>query len=90
MKLYLAAAFICTVSLLATGCRRPLDDISAPLGKLTLEVGIAPLVPGLTAVDVEGRPPGMWGHREYDAGGDTTYELYYLIADRRVMRWQAG
>lgn len=40
MKIYFAAVLICTVSLLATGCRRPLDDISTPLSKLTLEVRI--------------------------------------------------
>lgn len=47
MKRYFAAVLICIVSLLATSCRRPLDDVSAPLDKLTLEVRTAPVIPAL-------------------------------------------
>lgn len=55
MKRYFAVALICAVSLSATGCRRPLDDVSAPLDKLTLEVRIAPMIPAIIAVDAEYR-----------------------------------
>lgn len=69
MKIYFAAALICTVSLLATSCRRPLDDISAPLNKLTLEVRIAPMIPAMTAVDVECRPELRdWPDYDYGRG----------------------
>lgn len=100
MKLYLAAALICTVSLLATGCRRPLDDISAPLNNLTMEAQIAPVIPALAAVDVGSGPQWTWeagrngcGHRAGTVGWkacDFGEALKVRCAGRRYMEFVAA